>query len=251
MHVHRKPPHMLICPTPRRLLLAMAFALCATTAATAGAADPKLLSKPAIDFANPDHLGNVYLTTEQVVLPVAVAQGDRIAWKISDLWGTQLAEGTSAVSGGITSITPPFAKKGYFLVEVTLPDHTTAYTSFAVITPPGPLSAESPFGVVGGGELLPVIAKAGISSIRVEHCWSGIEKEKGIFTYPAKWQRAMDDCKPFGINPVLSQYLGPSPVHRDLAIAAADTRGARSLRPLRPGTAQALRHPAQACGSLE
>ncbi len=163
-------------------------------------------------------LGNVFLTTEDVVLPI-VTSGDTVAWKITDFWGAVCGEGEEKVVDTRARITPPEKRNGYFLVRLTLTKGgqvvADQFTSFAVIPPIDSAALkDSPFGVMShfaqGWEtdIMPLLVKAGISSIRDEAYWGHIEKKKGQFVFPEQFDKYLAEAKRVGIDPLLVMTFG-------------------------------------------
>ena len=166
------------------------------------------------EFAiRPERLGNVFLTTEEPRIPVET-QGDAISWKIKDFWGDLVAEGKEEVADGSATIRPPDRRKGYFLVAINAEKGGKPFaeglTSFAVITPVELKSLpDNPFGVMThfaqgwDTDILPLIARAGIGSIRDEHYWAQVEKERGKYDFPERSDAYMAAAAKLGIEPLV------------------------------------------------
>ncbi|HAU38610.1 MAG TPA: hypothetical protein DCX07_12945, partial [Phycisphaerales bacterium] len=160
-----------------------------------------------------DQLGNVFLTTETVRIPL-VSKGDRIEWTVRDFWHRQVERGVAVVRDTRAVIEPQAGRKGYFEVRLVIRkgDLTLAETdtSFAVITPVDIATMkDSPFGVMThfaqGWDLdiMPLIAKAGITSIRDEQYWQQIEKNKDEFVFTSKFTDWMAEAAKFHIDPLV------------------------------------------------
>lgn len=64
----------------------------------------------------PTHQGNVFLTNEEVTIPVQT-KGDRIRWTVTDFFENTVARGEQPVVDTRAVIRPP-VEKGYFLVDL-------------------------------------------------------------------------------------------------------------------------------------
>ena len=160
-------------------------------------------------------LGNVFLAGERVRLPVET-KGDAIEWGVTDYWQEPVAWGTATPADGEATIAPDRGGRvGYFLVKLDISKDgaplAERHTSFAVVPPHAVRDrAASPFGVMThfaqGWEVgvMPLIAKAGIVSIRDEHYWDQVEKAKGVYAFPEKSARYMAACREHRIDPLLA-----------------------------------------------
>jgi len=163
-------------------------------------------------------LGNVFLTGQQVVIPVETT-GDTVAWKITDFWGATLDAGQETVVDGLANIKPAVKKNGYFVVHLTAKKDAETLadqlTSFAVIPPVAFASLKnSPFGAMThfaqGWEtdIMPLLVKAGITSIRDEQYWAHIEKARGQFVYPSHFEEYMADAQKQGLGMMYAATFG-------------------------------------------
>ncbi|NQT86968.1 hypothetical protein HQ560_09400, partial [bacterium] len=168
-------------------------------------------------------LGNVFLTGERVALPV-VTKGDSIQWVITDVWRKPVARGTATPIDGAVTIAPTLGGgAGYFLVKLDITKNgeplAERFTSFAVVPPYTVRDREkSPFGVMThfaqgwDAGVMPLIEKAGIVSIRDEHYWSQVEKERGVYAFPGKSRKYMDACREHRIDPLVVMTFA-NPLH--------------------------------------
>jgi len=162
--------------------------------------------------------GNIFLSDESVQIPVRSA-GDRVDWRIEDFFGTTVAEGKVALSGGHGVIEPGVGWNGYFEVELEAIQGDTAIaqaeTAFAIITPfEAEQLAESPFGVMThfaqgwDRDIIPLIAKAGIGHIRDEQYWNRVEQEPGRYVFPHAFTAYMAEARSHGIEPLIVMSFG-------------------------------------------
>ncbi len=141
-------------------------------------------------------LGNIFLDTESSDFIIRTNR-PVVNWDAYDIYGEKVATGSEDVTAGEARITVPYTKLGYFTLEVSAEQPGSEpfgqKTAFAVISsdlPPG--NGQSPFGVsthlnwVASGwskELSKAIRYMGASFVRDGVEWSGIEKEKGVYTF--------------------------------------------------------------------
>jgi hypothetical protein len=173
--------------------------------------DPKpYVSDLKIDQAQ---LGNIFLTTEAVRLPLR-SGGDRVLWTVTDFHAAKVAEGVVPVKDGKAVIEPGVKGPGWFEVQLAVEKGGATVadgkTTFAVVTPVDlEKMAGSPFGVMThfaqGWDLdiLPLIAKAGIRSIRDEQYWQQVEKKPGEFEFAEKFTAYMAEAAKFHIDPII------------------------------------------------
>ena len=159
-------------------------------------------------------LGNVFLTTETVRIPVT-SGGDRIAWTVTDFWHAKAAEGVATPTDGRAVIEPGVTKAGWFEIQLVVAKggrkQAEGKTTFAVITPVDVAAMKgSPFGVMThfaqGWDLdiMPLIAKAGIRSIRDEQYWDHVEKKPGEFVFTDRLTAYMAEAARFHIDPFIA-----------------------------------------------
>lgn len=165
-----------------------------------------------------ERLGNVFLTTEPVRLPVET-QGDTVAWTVTDFSGTKVAEGSSPVSDKRALIAPDIRQPGHFEIAFTaLQGGATlaaGNTSF-VVTRPFDLAQvkDSPFGVMThfaqnwNTDVIPVIARAGIKHIRDELYWGHVEEQKGVFAFKPQFENYMAAAKSSQLDPLVVLSFG-------------------------------------------
>jgi hypothetical protein len=165
-------------------------------------------------------LGNVFLTNEKVRLPLA-SRGRCVRWTVTDFWQAKVAEGEVPVRDGAAVVEPPEGLVGYFDVHLAAHDAhdaklAEARTTFAVIMPAEPTRTgpytdpnTSPFGVMThfaqgwDTDIMPLIRRAGIASIRDEHYWQQVEAAKGKFDFPDRFTAYMAEAKRLWIAPLV------------------------------------------------
>ncbi len=169
----------------------------------------------------PEILGNIFNSDEDVRLRV-MTRGDEIAWKATDFWDATVAEGREKAVDGIARIRPG-ARPGYFWVSLEARKEgkkiAEGVTTYAVVAPFRPRDPDgSPFGVVShfsqgwDPDVLALFAKAGLSSIRDEHPWAIVERERGVYQFPADLRLYMAEAKRFGLRPLIPMTF-ESPFH--------------------------------------
>jgi hypothetical protein len=158
-------------------------------------------------------LGNLFLTNETVQIPLT-CDGSEIRWTVTDYFGAVIETGHAVPKNKAVLIHPSRSTAGYFdltLTELTNGAETsTLMTSFAIITPIDISSmSDSPFGVMThfaqfhDQSVIPLIARAGIAHIRDDQYWGAIERQKGAFSYPAKFTEYMSKAKAASITPLI------------------------------------------------
>jgi uncharacterized repeat protein (TIGR02543 family) len=172
---------------------------------------PPLASYGAITLSQAK-LGNVFLTTEPVELPLTCT-GNRITWAVSDYFGAKIDEGALTPQQGATIIRPNVGGPGYFDVQITELDNTTVLsrksTAFAVLTPFTGSAAELPFGVhshfaqYNNPDVMPLLTRAGIKHIRDEQYWNSIESPRGTFNFPSSFTNYMNAAAAQSAEPLI------------------------------------------------
>jgi len=162
-------------------------------------------------------LGNIFLTTETPALNIET-KGDTVIWTVWDIGHKEVGKGTSPVKDGEASIQPP-KKNGYFLMRIEARKDgksiSEKWTSYCVIPPykvKDPANAQwgamTHFAQGMDVDILPLLVKAGIVSIRDEHYWSNVETKKGEYSFPERSGRYMEACKENGLDPLIAMTFG-------------------------------------------
>jgi hypothetical protein len=166
----------------------------------------------------PVRSGNIFARGDKVILPVRMARpeaADRLSWTLFDFSGRAVAHGLMEFTDGRAEVAPEFPHSGYFEVrlEVTRSGKpiSEGRTSFAVIEPARERRPpmESHFGVMThfaqgwDTDIMPLIARAGIASIRDEQYWDSIETRPGNFIFPDEFSRYMTDAARHRLQPFI------------------------------------------------
>jgi hypothetical protein len=163
-------------------------------------------------------LGNVFEVNEPVELPLKV-QADSVAWQVTDFWHKEVESGSDRVADGAVTVKPKTKGVGYYLVHVTPkaaggagPD---VYTSFAIVRRHvsaealnSPFGAQTHFAQGMSTDVLPLLKKIGVVTIRDEHYWAQVEGTKGVYQFSGHDDAYMKACKDNGINPLITLTFG-------------------------------------------
>ncbi len=157
-------------------------------------------------------LGNVFLNNEPAKFIVETVRPN-VSWQAFDLNGTKVAEGSAQANNGQAIIEVPDSGLGYFTLEAqaeksgSLPIRLK--TTYSVLTPfTAPSNGNSPFGINThlhrlaygwNADLVKLVKYAGATYVRDGIEWTGIEKEKGKYTFPAVLENYMQRLKDEGI----------------------------------------------------
>ncbi len=174
---------------------------------------------PDLDVA-PLPFGNIFAPGAAVEIAVT-SRAERVDWRILDFLYAPVCSGTVAVAGSAAVIRPPVKDNGYYLLHLraasegrTLP-LGERHVSFAIVPEHRPRDrATSPFGVMThfaqgmDPAILPLFARIGIVSIRDEHYWAQVEREKGEYVFPEKSDRYMAACRTNDIEPLIVMSFG-------------------------------------------
>lgn len=147
----------------------------------------------------PSTLGNLFLTTETVSIPVT--SSGPITWTVTNYWSEVVAVGSGS------PIVPGIKIPGYYDVEIK-DGATILKTSFGIVTP-ATIGSSSRFGVhthfaqSHDQSVLPLLVRAGIMHIRDEQYWHALEITKGVFTYPVQFTDYMAKAATNSIEPFI------------------------------------------------
>lgn len=187
-------------------------ALCALAcAAQAQAGDSLTLSQA--------KLGNIFLTTETVQIPVA-ATADSVEWTVTDFSG-RITRGTPTAvdANGHATVRPGNGRLGYFALHLDAKRGGTvvaqADTTYAVLAPVDTAAmSDSPFGVMThfaqgwNTDLLPLVARAGLHHIRDEQYWQDVEATRGTYRFGDGYRAYMDAVAANGLEPLVELTFG-------------------------------------------
>lgn len=159
-------------------------------------------------------VGNLFSPSEPVAIPV-ISQGDSVAWTVRDFWHHIVAQGNEPVKGGVATIRPQAKPQmGYFFLSLQArkggQDIAAQDTVFAVTERADPKKMpDNPFGVMthfGQGwdiDVMPLLARIGIGSIRDEHYWAQVEQKKGEYSFPKRSNIYMAEAARLGLDPLI------------------------------------------------
>ena len=112
-----------------------------------------------------------------------------VRWRVTDFGGAVV--GSGSVTG--TDLTLPIRRHGYFVLHLTGWRDGPEFP-FAILAPPPPHRADSPFGVMThfaqgwNQDIIPLLARAGVAQVRDEQYWNHVEKTPGQFVYPPSFE---------------------------------------------------------------
>lgn len=149
-----------------------------------------------VTFPDQVQLGNIFVQGQKVQIPVSIDKGSSADWVVTDFQDQKVANGTTAVTGGKITIEPAATATGLgiFVVKVTATDNGASTgegtTTYAVVPPlDNSKMADARFGVASHfgkfmtTDLAPLLAKAGVASVRDSMDWSWIETKPGVFDF--------------------------------------------------------------------
>jgi lysophospholipase L1-like esterase len=170
-----------------------------------------------ITFPTQNQLGNVFQTGQTVQIPMSVATGDSVHWTATNFYGTQVAAGSAAVSGGTATVSPGITTLGWY--DLQLAEYSsgnpvtggTGETEFAIIptetSATGRPSTGTQFGVQGhfangwNTSVMPLISKAGMGYVRDEQWWQNVEPNGGgTYTFPSTFTNYMSALSTNGVS---------------------------------------------------
>lgn len=164
-------------------------------------------------------LGNIFLTTETVQIPVATT-ADTVAWTVRDFAGNTTTGTATSVGASHQAVVHPLSgRPGYFELHldarragITVAQADTTYA----VVPPVNVSrmADSPFGVMThfaqtwDRDLIPLIARAGLRHIRDEQYWDTVETVRGQYAFNDSYTGYMAAAAQNGLEPLLELTFG-------------------------------------------
>jgi hypothetical protein len=144
----------------------------------------------------PTAIGNLFAPDQPVRFRLTVPAGiDKVSWSVTDFHGIEVAQGDQAAAAPLLTVKLDKDKVGFFTLRIRAgngEEAATRTTTFAIL-PDYDFAAvdDSPFGICThfgqgvSGQIIPLLARAGIKEIRDEQYWGGIENKKGVFVFPA------------------------------------------------------------------
>ncbi|MGA2617993.1 MAG: glycosyl hydrolase [Thermoguttaceae bacterium] len=159
-------------------------------------------------------LGNVFLTGEPVEIPIETQAG-RLECEVVDYWGKKVCDVVAVPKEHLAVLQPNIKARGHFTVRVRLKgrgdEAATAEreVDFAVVEPldlaklkASPFGAMTHFSVGWDTSIVPLIARAGIVTVRDEAFWAGVEEQKGVYNF-RHYDRYLAELKKHGIQPLI------------------------------------------------
>lgn len=171
----------------------MIFARPSSRAALFALLLPSIAPLHAALIVAPTTIGNIFLSTETVSIPVS-GTGTTVEWRVTNFFGEEVDAGANSLTG-VTQIRPSTGELGWFLLDLTEKDAvggviSTLQTRFAIITPINVSTmGNSPFGVQthfsqnANTALFGIMARAGFARFRDELYWNTVENPKNVFNY--------------------------------------------------------------------
>jgi hypothetical protein len=179
------------------------------------------LALPSVAWAAPDNplllntgrLGNVYAPGQTA--QVAVLTGEPSAdWAILDFFGRKIAEGRTPSRQGLAVIRHEWKDAGWFELRVQTSPDAIARTTFVVIPELRRAGGEHRFGVMThfaqgwDTDIVPLITRAGIRTVRDELYWHAVEPARGHYELPEQYQRYLTALKAHDLKLMLVLSFG-------------------------------------------
>ncbi|MFD0714361.1 DNRLRE domain-containing protein [Paenibacillus sp. GCM10027626] len=158
-------------------------------------------------------LGNVFIAGTPIVFKVPTVR-EQVVWKVHDLNGALMSEGTVNTANLEAVIEVPFTKLGYFMLEASV--NSPGSQPIVLRTPFTVLSDydfravdDSPFGVAAhlhrtmfgwSADLAQLIRYMGAKTARGGMEWASVEKEKGKYTLSPQPELFMNKLEEEGIK---------------------------------------------------
>lgn len=160
--------------------------------------------------SSPEQFGNVFYTNEKLRLTFDT-QADNVEWTVKDFWGNQVDKGVTQASNQQVAIQPKVTQQGYYEVSVDAKKDgaslATGKTTFVILSPVditkmpnSQFGAMTHFAQGWDIDVMPLLAKLGVSNIRDELYWEHVEKTKGNFDFTT-FDPYMAEAKSLGIQP--------------------------------------------------
>lgn len=158
-------------------------------------------------------LGNIYTVGESPRIYVRT-KAATAKWTIENFFGAVLDSGSAPVKDGLVEIAPPITAQGYYHVTVDTfsadaKPYKSAETSFGIISahdiskmPDSPFGAMTHFAQRWPTDILDLLAKLGVTSIRDELYWNVVEAKPNEFNFET-YDPYMARCKELGIEPLI------------------------------------------------
>ena len=162
----------------------------------------------------PKVLGNVFLTGQTVEIPIET-QAARLECDVTDFWGKTVYHATVIPKDHLAVLRPDVNVRGHFTAQVRLLPVGSGsvdgrpQVDFALVEPldlatlqASPFGAMTHFSVGWDTAIVPLIARAGLATVRDEVFWAGVEAEKGVFDFQ-RYDRYLAELGRQGIQPLI------------------------------------------------
>jgi hypothetical protein len=167
-----------------------------------------------------NQLGNLF-SNQKATFTIQKAEGNSLAWRVTDFWGKKVASATEAIIGMEKKVELPKLGNGYYTFQVEVFSGSqslgVAKNTFAILptidlkqTPSSLFGVVTHFGQTWDLEMLPLVAQLGAKNIRDEMFWHPIEQEKGEYTFPTLYNEIEQKSRKYGLDPlILLTYVNP------------------------------------------
>ncbi|MGD2134317.1 MAG: glycosyl hydrolase [Maricaulaceae bacterium] len=140
-----------------------------------------------------------------------LAPSDAIAsWRIDTAWGETVASAEDELAIEGVEIAPDALGPGYYELYVETGEEEPLALAFAVLpdavreaAPDSAFGAMTHFAHGWDVDIIPLIARAGITRVRDELYWADVEKAPGSYEIPEDWRSYLDGLEAHGIDPLL------------------------------------------------
>ena len=158
----------------------------------AASSDPAIENNQGVTFPAQAQLGNIFVIGDKVQILATISNGTNVDWVVSDFQNQKVDSGTTAVSDGKATIEPKATGLGFYVMKITVEgaDTNEGTTTYAVIPQlDNSKMADARFGVASHfgknmkSDLAPLLAKAGVATVRDSMDWSWIETVPGQFDF--------------------------------------------------------------------
>ena len=183
-----------------------------------------VLNDQGVSFPDQVQLGNIFVLGDKVDIDASIANGTTADWVVTDFQDKKVDSGTATVTDGKIDIEPSATGLGFYQVQITAMANGTSAglgtTTYAVIPPlDNSKMADARFGVASHfgknmtPDLAPILAKAGIASVRDSMDWNWIETVPGKFDFSVhNWSDRVAELDKNHINTLFNIVFG-NPLH--------------------------------------
>lgn len=149
--------------------------------------------------------GNIFTVGATPTFEVSTSASE-LTWTAQDYWSAEAASGTEQVSGDTLRLETPIEDPGFYRLRLSVGEAEqleTVETTFAVVpeaTPPADdgfvFGMQTHFAQGWNTELVPLLKRAGVESVRDQLTWAEIEATKGEYDFEGKFDnyvKALND----------------------------------------------------------